>query len=87
MSLVLFKVKGGYLFVAYRYLWRGKNTYAISQHKHHRNVYEEADANKRRKRYARPLIDLHMKIYRYEGLEPWSPLKRNPSGKNKTRGA
>ncbi|CAO2815649.1 unnamed protein product [Amaranthus hypochondriacus] len=62
-----------------RYLWRGKNTYAISQHKHHRNVYEEADANKRRKRYARPLLDLHMKIYRYEGMEPWTPLKRNPS--------
>ncbi|CAI0407953.1 unnamed protein product [Linum tenue] len=55
-----------------RYLWRGENTFAIAQHKHHRNVYEEADANKRRKRYARPLIDLHMKIYRYEGIEPWS---------------
>ncbi|XP_074275703.1 putative hexosyltransferase MUCI70 isoform X1 [Silene latifolia] len=62
-----------------RYLWRGKHTYAIAQHKHHRNVYEEADANKRRKRYARPLIDLQMKIYRYEGMEPWSPLKNNPS--------
>ncbi|KAG8367541.1 hypothetical protein BUALT_Bualt16G0082600 [Buddleja alternifolia] len=58
-----------------RYLWRGKHTFAIAQHKHHRNVYEEADANKRRKRYARPLIDLHMKIYRYEGMEPWSPRK------------
>jgi hypothetical protein len=22
---------------------------------------------------ARPLIDLHMKIYRYEGLPSWSP--------------
>ncbi|KAL0365694.1 UNVERIFIED_CONTAM: hypothetical protein Sangu_0667000 [Sesamum angustifolium] len=58
-----------------RYLWRGKHTFAIAQHKHHRNIYEEADANKRRKRYARPLIDLHMKIYRYEGLEPWSRHK------------
>ncbi|KAF2322688.1 hypothetical protein GH714_028597 [Hevea brasiliensis] len=38
-------------------------------------VYEEADANKRRKRYARPLIDLHMKIYYYEGMEPWSLKK------------
>ncbi|CAN0845786.1 Probable hexosyltransferase MUCI70 [Linum grandiflorum] len=56
-----------------RYLWRDKNTFAIAQHKHHRSIYEEADANKRRKRYARPLIDLHMKIYRYEGIEPWSP--------------
>ncbi|KAL8497783.1 hypothetical protein ACS0TY_021207 [Phlomoides rotata] len=58
-----------------RYLWRGKHTFAIAQHKHHRNIYEEADSNKRRKRYARPLIDLQMKIYRYEGLEPWSPRK------------
>ncbi|KAL6509098.1 hypothetical protein OROGR_023205 [Orobanche gracilis] len=58
-----------------RYLWRGKHTFAIAQHKHHRSIYEEADSNKRRKRYARPLIDLHMKIYRYEGLEPWSRHK------------
>lgn len=56
-----------------RYLWRGKHTFAIAQHKHHHSIYEEADANKRRKRYARPLIDLHMKIYRYEGLPSWSP--------------
>ncbi|KAL1563474.1 putative hexosyltransferase MUCI70 [Salvia divinorum] len=58
-----------------RYLWRGKHTFAIAQHKHHRSIYEEADSNKRRKRYARPLIDLHMKIYRYEGMEPWNPQK------------
>ncbi|GAB2267826.1 hypothetical protein Dimus_002802 [Dionaea muscipula] len=63
------------LLILERYLWRGKHTYAIAQHKHHRSIYEEADANKRRKRYARPLIDLHMKIYRYEGMEPWSPMK------------
>lgn len=63
------------LLILERYLWRGKHAYAIAQHKHHRSIYEEADANKRRKRYARPLIDLHMKIYRYEGMEPWSPLK------------
>ncbi|KAG5247213.1 DUF616 protein [Salix suchowensis] len=62
-----------------RYLWRGKNTFAIAQHKHHRSIYEEADANKRRKRYARPLIDLHMKIYYYEGMEPWSPKKSTVS--------
>ncbi|KAK6151644.1 hypothetical protein DH2020_014279 [Rehmannia glutinosa] len=61
--------------LTHRYLWRGKYTFAIAQHKHHRNIYEEADSNKRRKRYARPLIDLHMKIYRYEGLEPWSQQK------------
>lgn len=64
-----------------RYLWRGKNTFAISRHKHHQSIYEEADAIKRRKRYARPLIDLHMKIYRYEGMEPWSIMKNTPSGK------
>ncbi|XP_073309585.1 probable hexosyltransferase MUCI70 isoform X2 [Primulina huaijiensis] len=58
-----------------RYLWRGKQTFAIAQHKHHRSIYEEADSNKRRKRYARPLIDLHMKIYLYEGMESWSPKK------------
>ncbi|KAJ0010576.1 hypothetical protein Pint_33544 [Pistacia integerrima] len=58
-----------------------KNTFAIAQHKHHRSIYEEADANKRRKRYARPLIDLHMKIYRYEGMEPWSIKKNTVSGK------
>ncbi|KAL9262828.1 putative hexosyltransferase MUCI70 [Drosera capensis] len=63
------------LLILERYLWRGKHAYAIAQHKHHRSIYEEADANKRRKRYARPLIDLHMKIYHYEGMEPWSPLK------------
>ncbi|EEF41118.1 probable hexosyltransferase MUCI70 [Ricinus communis] len=62
-----------------RYLWRGKNTFAIAQHKHHHSIYEEADANKRRKRYARPLIDLHMKIYRYEGMEPWSLKKSTVS--------
>lgn len=72
--------------LAFRYLWRGKHTFAIAQHKHHRNIYEEADACKRRKRYARPLVDLHMKIYRYEGLEPWSIKKSTVSGKghNKT---
>ncbi|XP_022876150.1 uncharacterized protein LOC111394529 isoform X1 [Olea europaea var. sylvestris] len=63
------------LLILERYLWRGKHTFAIAQHKHHRNIYEEADANKRRKRYARPLIDLHMKIYRCEGMEPWNPNK------------
>ncbi|EYU31798.1 hypothetical protein ABFS82_11G036900 [Erythranthe guttata] len=62
-----------------RYLWRGKNTFAIAQHKHHRNVYEEADSNKRRKRYARPLIDLQMKIYRYEGMQPWDEHKNTLS--------
>ena len=64
-----------------RYLWRGKHTFAIAQHKHHRSIYEEADANKRRKRYARPLIDLHMKIYYYEGMKPWSSKKDTISGK------
>ncbi|KAK8987332.1 hypothetical protein V6N11_027085 [Hibiscus sabdariffa] len=64
------------LLILERYLWRDKHTYAIAQHKHHRSIYEEADANKRRKRYARPLIDLQMMIYYYEGMEPWS-LKKN----------
>ncbi|CAN8276771.1 unnamed protein product [Cochlearia groenlandica] len=67
------------LLILERYLWRGKHTFAIAQHKHHRNIYEEADACKRRKRYARPLVDLHMKIYRYEGLEPWSIKKSTVS--------
>lgn len=67
------------LLILERYLWRGKHTFAIAQHKHHRSIYEEADSNKRRKRYARPLIDLHMKIYRYEGMEAWSSVKSNPS--------
>ncbi|KAG9156370.1 hypothetical protein Leryth_009242 [Lithospermum erythrorhizon] len=58
-----------------RYLWRGQHTFAIAQHKHSRSIYEEADANKRRKRYARPLIDLQMKIYYYEKMQPWSPAK------------
>ena len=69
------------LFLVFRYLWRGKHTFAIAQHKHHHSIYEEADANKRRKRYARPLIDLHMKIYRYEGLPSWSPSGKTISGK------
>lgn len=63
------------LLILERYLWRGKHTFAIAQHKHHHSIYEEADAIKRRKRYARPLIDLHMKIYSYEGMKPWSPKK------------
>ncbi|PPS06283.1 hypothetical protein GOBAR_AA14364 [Gossypium barbadense] len=58
------------------YLWHDKHTYAIARHKHHKSIYEEADANKRIKRYARPLIDLQMNIYYYEGMEPWS-LKKN----------
>ncbi|CAK9147102.1 unnamed protein product [Ilex paraguariensis] len=62
------------------YLWLGKHTFAIAQHKHHRSIYEEVDANKRRKRYARSLIDLHMKIYSHE-MEPWSPKKNTDSGK------
>ncbi|XP_044508898.1 probable hexosyltransferase MUCI70 isoform X5 [Mangifera indica] len=69
------------LLILERYLWRNKNTFAIAQHKHHRSIYEEADANKRRKRYARPLINLHMKIYRYEGMETWSIKKNTVSGK------
>ncbi|TYG83938.1 hypothetical protein ES288_D01G208800v1 [Gossypium darwinii] len=64
------------LLILERYLWHDKLTYAIAQHKHHRSIYEEADANKRRKRYAKLLIDLLMNIYYYEGMEPWS-LKKN----------
>ncbi|KAL5998605.1 hypothetical protein ACLOJK_009548 [Asimina triloba] len=60
------------LLILERYLWRGNHTFAIARHKHHQSIYEEADAIKRRKRYARPLIDRHMQIYRYEGMEPWS---------------
>ncbi|KAJ7153396.1 hypothetical protein O6H91_Y549100 [Diphasiastrum complanatum] len=58
-----------------RYLWRGGHSFAIARHKHHRSIFEEADANKRRKRYARPLIDKHMEQYREEGMEPWSSKK------------
>jgi hypothetical protein len=79
---LLFK---GTVFLFSRYLWREKYTFAIAQHKHHHSIYEEADANKRRKRYARPLIDLHMKIYRYEGMESWSPGGKTISGKLETR--
>lgn len=67
------------LLILERYLWRGKYTFAIAQHKHHHSIYEEADSNKRRKRYARPLIDLHMRIYRYEGMESWRPGGRTIS--------
>ncbi|XP_020243621.1 uncharacterized protein LOC109821869 isoform X2 [Asparagus officinalis] len=67
------------LLILERYLWRGKYTFAIAQHKHHKSIYEEGDAIKRRKRYARPLVDLQMKIYYYEGMEPWSPKKRTIS--------
>ncbi|KAA8538889.1 hypothetical protein F0562_025581 [Nyssa sinensis] len=67
------------LLILERYLWRGKHTFAIAQHKHHKSIYEEADANKRRKQYARPLIDLHMQIYHYEGMEPWNPKKNSIS--------
>ncbi|KAL0923497.1 hypothetical protein M5K25_007556 [Dendrobium thyrsiflorum] len=63
------------LLILERYLWRGKHTFAIARHKHHKSIYEEADAIKRRKRYARPLVDLQMKIYVYEGMEPWSVKK------------
>uniref|UniRef100_A0A0E0AEJ1 TOD1/MUCI70 glycosyltransferase-like domain-containing protein n=1 Tax=Oryza glumipatula TaxID=40148 RepID=A0A0E0AEJ1_9ORYZ len=62
-----------------KYLWRGKYTFAVAVHKHHRSIYEEGDAIKRRKRYARPLVDLQMKMYYHEGMEPWNPKKRMPS--------
>ncbi|KAF6135691.1 hypothetical protein GIB67_028262 [Kingdonia uniflora] len=62
-----------------RYLWRGKRTFAIAQHKHHRSIFEEGDAIKRRKRYARPLVDLQMQIYLYEGMQPWSLSKNTIS--------
>ncbi|GFP88814.1 hypothetical protein PHJA_001025100 [Phtheirospermum japonicum] len=62
-----------------RYLWQEGHTFAIAQHKYHRSVYEEADANKRRKRYCRPLIDRQMKIYYHEGMEPWSSKKNTTS--------
>ncbi|KAI4345313.1 hypothetical protein L6164_012448 [Bauhinia variegata] len=67
------------LLILERYLWRGKHTFATAQHKHHRSIYEEADSNNRRKRYARALIDLHMKIYYYEGMKPWSVKKKTVS--------
>ncbi|XP_057828139.2 probable hexosyltransferase MUCI70 isoform X2 [Cryptomeria japonica] len=67
------------LLILERYLWRGGHKFAIARHKHHRSIYQEADANKRRKRYARPLIDLHMKIYSYEGMESWNKKKPTPS--------
>ncbi|KAL6603459.1 hypothetical protein ACP70R_043820 [Stipagrostis hirtigluma subsp. patula] len=67
------------LLILERYLWRGKYTFAVAVHKHHRSIYEEGDAIKRRKRYARPLVDLQMKMYYYEGMEPWSPKKKMPS--------
>ncbi|VAI93807.1 uncharacterized protein LOC119340726 isoform X1 [Triticum dicoccoides] len=67
------------LLILERYLWRGKYTFAVAIHKHHRSIYEEGDAIKRRKRYARPLVDLQMKIYRHEGMEPWDEKKRMPS--------
>ncbi|OVA15958.1 Protein of unknown function DUF616 [Macleaya cordata] len=67
------------LLILERYLWRGKHTFAIARHKHHQSIYEEADAIKRRKRYARLLVDLHMKIYLYEGMESWSLMKKTIS--------
>ncbi|KAF8405459.1 hypothetical protein HHK36_010365 [Tetracentron sinense] len=67
------------LLILERYLWRGKHSFAVARHKHHQSIYEEADAIKRRKRYARPLIDLHMKIYCYEGMEPWISKKKTIS--------
>nr|CAB3471460.1 unnamed protein product [Digitaria exilis] len=53
--------------------------WVVAVHKHHRSIYEEGDAIKRRKRYARPLVDLQMKMYYHEGMEPWSPKKKIPS--------
>uniref|UniRef100_A0A0E0Q2S5 TOD1/MUCI70 glycosyltransferase-like domain-containing protein n=2 Tax=Oryza TaxID=4527 RepID=A0A0E0Q2S5_ORYRU len=67
------------LLILERYLWRGKYTFAVAVHKHHKSIYEEGDAIKRRKRYARPLVDLQMKMYYHEGMEPWNPKKRMPS--------
>lgn len=63
------------LLILERYLWRGGHKFSIARHKHHHSVYEEADANKRRKRYARPLIDKQMQIYLHEGMQPWSTNK------------
>ncbi|KAH7299035.1 hypothetical protein KP509_25G070300 [Ceratopteris richardii] len=66
------------LLILERYLWRGAHQFAIARHKHHKSIYEEADANKRRKRYARPLIDKQMEIYRLEGMKPWRAKKHGP---------
>ncbi|KAI3875766.1 hypothetical protein MKX03_023689 [Papaver bracteatum] len=71
------------LLILERYLWRDKSTFAIARHKHHQSICEEADAIKRRKGGPRPLIDLHAKIYVYEGMEPWSVKKKTVSGKAK----
>ncbi|CAK7339149.1 unnamed protein product [Dovyalis caffra] len=66
-----------------RYLWVGKNTFAIAEHKCHPSIYDEAEHIKLQKRYARPFIDLQMKIYYYEGMKPWSSKNTTISGKNK----
>lgn len=63
------------LLILERYLWRDSHQFAIACHKHHVSTHQEADANKRRKRYARPLIDKQMEIYRREGMQPWSAKK------------
>lgn len=67
-------------------MWRENQSFAIAQHKYHRSVYEEADACKRRKRYARPLIDQHMEVYRKEGLQPWSEAKLPLQSGRRSRG-
>ncbi|XP_024382817.1 probable hexosyltransferase MUCI70 isoform X2 [Physcomitrium patens] len=74
------------LLILERYLWRENQSFAIAQHKYHRSVYEEADACKRRKRYARPLIDQHMEVYRKEGLQPWSEAKLPLQSGRRSRG-
>ncbi|KAI3470594.1 hypothetical protein Pfo_027257 [Paulownia fortunei] len=67
------------LLILERFLWREGHTFAIAQHRYHRSVYEEADANKRRKRYCHPLIDHQTQIYYHEGMEPWSSKKNTIS--------
>ncbi|GAB2291910.1 hypothetical protein Dimus_026160 [Dionaea muscipula] len=74
--MVVHKVVSGltiYVVLQILMAWEAHVCDCSAQISSYEDIYEEADVNKRRKNYARPLIDLHMKIYRYEERAPESP--------------
>ncbi|PIA45935.1 hypothetical protein AQUCO_01600288v1 [Aquilegia coerulea] len=76
------------LLILGRYFWCGKHIFAITRHKHHQSVYEEAN------RYPCPLIDLHMREWNHgvrgaffvvEWMEYLDELKKNNTGLKESR--
>ncbi|CAI5493918.1 unnamed protein product [Closterium sp. Naga37s-1] len=58
-----------------RFLWRGNFSWAISKHYKRFDVFVEAEANKAAGKYRNASIDEQMKVYRSDGMTPFSEDK------------